>query len=134
MKNRLPMGVGTKTAAGGTEGGATEAQRATRFDHRHTHNGASHSHSVTVTADAAHVHGVDIAVATNTTASGGASRITQVNGGSATGTFNTDPGSSHNHAGSSAPAGAVGTTGEGALAGSIVEHPFLGLNFIIRAL
>jgi microcystin-dependent protein len=87
--NIANIGAHETSSVSGTAPGAGDPAR---LDHRHTHN-------------------VDATVATNTTASGGANRVTQVNGSTTGG-----------------PTSSTGVTGSG----NIANHPFLTINFIIK--
>ena len=136
MASRLPMGPGSMGAVGSTEGGAPEAQRPSRHDHRHNHaaqgslslaDGGSHTHALDITPQ-----DLSQSITSNTQTGGSANRVTNVSGAvmgnhSHAGSSGNTTGSGHTHG------GIVGATASGAVAaGGIAYHPFTVLAFIIK--
>jgi len=125
LRSRFPVGAGSFAALGGQEGfpPAQESSRGARMNHQHSHDVSG----TTAGEPQDHVHGVVIGVATNTTASGGATRVTTVNGsGTASGTFNSNGRSAtHTHTWSD-------TSTSNGVGGDFQYHPYQAINFIIK--
>lgn len=127
IKNRILIGAGTKAAVGATEN-ATEAQRATRFDHRHFHSGPSHSHTQ---ADHTHSQGTlatNLNVVSNAPTGGTTAKVT----GPADGAISGATGAGTNPQTAASGTAATSTEGLGGFGGGIAEHPFYTVNFIIK--
>jgi microcystin-dependent protein len=143
LRSRVPMGAGSIGNPGGSEGQTTESLRPPRHDGRHTHTVADHSHAVgtlgTGGTGSAHTHTIDVNAVNTAPTTGASPKVTAVGGqgGGTSGTGVTSGGGtahSHNVTGSPADGGAGSTSSASTAAGPVAYHPFLAVNFIIRAL
>lgn len=122
MRGVFPLGKSATHALGSTGGAETVTLTTTELP-AHTHTGPSHSHTI------AHTHDLANTLVTNTTATGGANRISAV--GSGASPVATTTGSSAANSGSDGT-GNTGSTGTGSAFSKM--PPFVTINFLIRVL